>query len=62
MELNTEADLRQLCRICAIDVDDDTTSHLLIGSDGATALGDKFMSCLGIQVKQFSLFISEIQI
>lgn len=62
MELNNEADLRQLCRICAIDVDDDTTSHLLISSDGITALGEKFVSCLGIQVKDFSIVQSEIQV
>lgn len=53
MELGREADLRQLCRICAADVNEDAASHSLICKDGITTLGEKFMSCLGIKVEEF---------
>lgn len=48
----------QLCRICAIDVANDTASHLLIENNQITELGEKFMECLEIQVKIVLLYNS----
>lgn len=45
-------DLRQMCRICAVDLVDDTVLHLLIENNEITKLGEIFISCLGIQVNQ----------
>lgn len=45
-----EIDPMQMCRICAVDVADDSGSHLLIENNQITELGGKFISCLGIQV------------
>ncbi|XP_031636011.1 zinc finger protein 776-like [Contarinia nasturtii] len=49
MNVKKAIDPLQLCRICAIDVADDT-SHSLIEKDQITKLGEKFISCLGIQL------------
>lgn len=46
----------QMCRICAVDVDHDTASHLLINHNQITDLGEKFISCLGIQVSEHWTF------
>lgn len=51
--MNTQRDTMdptQMCRICAVPVDDETASHLLISNNDVTELGKKFISCLGIQV------------
>lgn len=50
--MNSKAgvDLKRLCRICAVDVDDEIASHLLYENNGITELGEMFISCLGIQV------------
>lgn len=45
-----EIDPMQMCRICAVDVADDSVPHLLIENNQITELGEKFISCLGIQV------------
>lgn len=45
-----ELDPMQMCRICAVDVADDSGSHLLIEDNRITELGGIFISCLGIQV------------
>lgn len=53
-KMNTRSDIdpMQLCRICAVDVADDATQHLLIQYHTVTELGEKFISCLGIQVSE----------
>lgn len=51
MNVSKEVDLRQLCRICAVDVGNETAQHSLIESNEITELGEVFISCLGIQVK-----------
>lgn len=50
MDAMGESDLRQICRICVADVSDEAASHSLIENDEVTGLGEKFISCLGIQV------------
>ena len=52
MSHNKNMDPLQLCRICAIDVTNEhqTASHPLIENNQITELGEKFISCLGIQV------------
>lgn len=52
--MNTQRDIdpTQMCRICAVTVDDETASHLLINHNDVTELGEKFISCLGIQVSE----------
>lgn len=45
----------QVCRICAVAVDEDATSHILIKNNKITELGEKFISCLGIQVSENTL-------
>lgn len=50
MNVRKEVDLKQLCRICGIDVGADSSSHLLIENNEITDLGEIFISCLGIQV------------
>lgn len=49
MNAKKDMDPLQLCRICVVDVSDDT-SHSLIENNQITDLGEKFISCLGIQV------------
>lgn len=49
MNAKKSIDPLQLCRICAIDIADDT-SHSLIEKNQITKLGEKFISCLGMQV------------
>lgn len=61
MNARKEVDLKQLCRICGIDVGADATSHLLIENNEITDLGEIFISCLGIQVNQPRKIISRIQ-
>lgn len=50
-------DPTQMCRICAVDVTDDTVAHLLIENNQITDLGEKFISCLGIQVIYFQYYL-----
>lgn len=52
MNARKDMDPMQLCRICAVDVADDASSHLLIEKNIVTELGEKFISCLGIQVSR----------
>lgn len=50
MNVTKEMELKQLCRICAVDVSNDTGQHYLFENDAITDLGETFISCLGIQV------------
>lgn len=52
--MNTLGDMdpMQMCRICAVAVDEDATSHILIKNNRITELGEKYISCLGIQVSR----------
>lgn len=50
MNARADMDPTQLCRICAVDIADDASLHLLIEKNIVTELGEKFISCLGIQV------------
>lgn len=56
MNAKKDMDPMQMCRICAVDVDHDTASHLLINHNQITDLGEKFISCLGIQVSEHWTF------
>lgn len=60
MDPRGEPDIRQMCRICAGDVSDEALSHSLIENDAITGLGEKFISCLGIQVKLRSHSIAQV--
>lgn len=50
MNLTKELELGQLCRICSVDVSNDTGQHFLFENNVITDLGEIFISCLGIQV------------
>lgn len=52
--MNTQraVDPMQMCRICAVAVDEDAAPHFLIKNNQITELGEKFISCLGIQVSK----------
>lgn len=52
MNIQRDVDPMQMCRICAVAVDEDSTSHLLIKNNQTTELGEKFISCLGIKVSR----------
>lgn len=57
MSARKEMDPMQMCRICAVDVNGDIASHPLIQNNEITELGEKFISCLGIQVSwQYHIF------
>lgn len=56
MNTQREMDPTQMCRICAVAVDEDAASHLLIRNNEITELGEKFISCLGIQVSTNTFF------
>lgn len=56
MSVKKDMDPLQLCRICMIDVANDTASHSLIENNQITELGVKFISCLGIQVCKESIY------
>lgn len=61
MHANKDMDPMQLCRICAVNVaDDDASSYLLIKNNVVTELGEKFISCLGIQVRTIVILMNII--
>lgn len=53
MSAKKDKDPLEMCRICAVDVANDTVAHLLIENNQITDLGEKFISCLSIQVSDF---------
>lgn len=54
MNVTKEVELGQLCRICAVDVSNDTGQHFLLENNVITDLGKTYISCLGIQVSAFN--------
>lgn len=50
MNIAKDIDLKQLCRICSVHIDEENPSHTLINHNTITDLGEIFISCLGLQV------------
>lgn len=57
MNTQREMDPMQMCRICAVSVDDDAAPHILIRDNQITELGEIFISCLGIEVSKIFIYI-----